>query len=144
MSKTRSICASISASCGKRSKSIPTTRASSLLSRASDIELPKAERSTAGRDVGKCKAGNAFVTLRQRAQFVLRNVFVKLVERSADQFLNFDVDEIRGLFAIGADNFRRRCNADRFVGFQGIARIGGFLQQIGERAGVDCRLCRAV
>src|SRR5262249_60763603 len=105
MSKTRSICASISASCGKRSKSIPTTRASSLLSRASDIELPKAERSTAGRDVGKCKAGNAFVTLRQRAQFVLRNVFVEIVERSvADQFLNFDVDEIRGLFAIGADD----------------------------------------
>jgi two-component system KDP operon response regulator KdpE len=40
----KQILASISASCGRRSKNIPTIRGSSLLSRASDIELPKAEQ----------------------------------------------------------------------------------------------------
>src|SRR4029078_1093102 len=136
MSKTRSICASILANCGRRSKNIPTTRGSSLLSRASDIELPKAECTSAtGRDVGQCKAGDAFVAIGQGAQLILRDVFVDIVERSvADQFLDLDIDEIRGLFAVGAHNLRRRGNARGFVGFPRVAWIMGFLQQIGVRA----------
>ena len=53
MSRIRSICASISASCGRRSKSTPTTRGSSSPNRASDIELPKARTGQPlGRDIG--------------------------------------------------------------------------------------------
>ena len=78
----------------------------------------------AGRHIGQRKAGDALVILRQRAQFVLRDVFVEIIEwLVADQFLDLDIDEIRRVLAIGAHYFRGRLNARGLVGFQRLARI---------------------
>src|SRR4029079_8603041 len=53
--------------------------------------------------VGEGEAGHTLVVFRQRAQFVLGDIFFEIIERPvADEFLYIDIDEIRRVCAVCA------------------------------------------
>src|SRR4029078_11741726 len=94
--------------------------------------------------VGEREAGHTLVVFRQRAQFVLGDIFFEIIERPvADEFLYLDVDEIGRVLAVGAHHLCRGPGPGGLIGLQRIARVRTAAQQVGEGARVDCRLRRA-
>src|SRR5215213_7225949 len=71
------------------------------------------------------KTGDPFVILTQRAQLVLRDEVVEIVERLvAGKLLNLDVDEIRRVFPVGAHDLARGRAPRRLGGGGGGGGVG--------------------
>src|SRR5215510_8582097 len=91
------------------------------------------------------EAGDTLVVFRQRAQFILGDILVEIIERPvADEFLNLDVDEVGRVLAVGAHHPGSGLRARSLIGLERIARIRTAAQQVGEGARVNCRLRRAI
>src|SRR4029079_9667170 len=120
----------------------PTTRICMLMPRLCAGEPPRRSPPT---HISERKAGDAFVVFRQRAQFVLGDIFVEIIDRTvADEFLDLDVDEIGWVLAVGTHHAGSGPGQSGFIGLDGVTRVFAAVQENGESARVDCRLRRTI
>src|SRR6186997_2393228 len=99
----------------------PTIRICALMPRQPTGEL---SRRSPPAHVGEREAGDAFVVLRQCAQFVLGDIFVEIIEGPiADEFLDLDVDEIGRVLAVGAHHPCSGSGPRSLIGLERITRV---------------------
>src|SRR5512145_1245704 len=95
--------------------------------------------------VGHREPGDPLVVLRQGTQLVLGDVAVEVVERPvAHQLFHLHVDDVRRMGPVRAHDSRRRLAPQLLVPDERVARVAHGLQAVGERAGIDRALRRAV